>query len=538
MSKGKYFIFSFIILSIFFICISFAGIFKIGILSDTFSDAYTAVNSTALDKISNNLEYIDTYRYRPVLFLTLKGIVGLNKLLGISFDNFIVYRLINILFYFLFAYISGLLVLKISGKVKSAIFTEAVVLIFPNNLHNLCWTAAYFELMCGIFYLLAIIFILEYVNENSKRFLIYSTILFVLAVLTKEIAVTFPFVCMVILLLLYGKSVFNKFKVVLISQFSVLLLYFISKNFLSRGIPVLSGKYFEGGFLSNSVRILAQSFVASVFPFDFSALRLWIKEFDLFVIIYFVLVFVFSVILLFKILRKRHIKRFLSVCFIFLLLISPYIYAGYIRPQLILLPFAVTVVVFMSFIRLKSFALKSLSILFLIFWLFVGLGVISGWKAAYTEGKERLENVLNMDFAKDKKTVIIGNPARFQQFFMFDNIMFPYNYFKYHDFIIKDTLSDLVRTIALDRESLNSELNVSKIGNKECEISCTGKTQFFYLSGNEAEIIKNNGLKTDFISVEFLDFNEFGKPVKIKLKFLSGDTENYIFRGNEIIKIN
>ncbi|MCX6163345.1 MAG: hypothetical protein NTU73_00530, partial [Ignavibacteriae bacterium] len=121
---------------------------------------------------------------------------------------------------------------------------------------------------------------------------------------------------------------------------------------------------------------------------------------------------------------------------------------------------------------------------------------------------------------------------------MFDNIMFPYNYFIHHKFIIKDTLSDLVRTVALDKASLNSELNVNNTGNKEYEISCTGKTQFFFLDGEESLIKKNNGIKNDFMIAEFLEYNNFGKPVKIKIKFLIDNTESYIYQGRNLVKLN
>ena len=100
MINTRYIRISLLILAIFFAVFSFWGFFKIGILSDTFGDAYTAVNSNVADKIINNLQFIDVNRYRPVLFLSLQGIVNLNSLLGIPYDSFILYKVINILLYF------------------------------------------------------------------------------------------------------------------------------------------------------------------------------------------------------------------------------------------------------------------------------------------------------------------------------------------------------------------------------------------------------------------------------------------------------
>jgi len=164
--------------------------------------------------------------------------------------------------------------------------------------------------------------------------------------------------------------------------------------------------------------------------------------------------------------------------------------------------------------------------------------VIDGWKIANTEGKARIESLLKTDFSKDKKIFIIGNPARIQQCFMYDNVMFPYNYYKYNGFIIKDTLYDFIRTVALDEESLNSKLNINSTGKKEYEISCTGKTQFFFLDGEEMQIKKENGIKNDFMLVELLEYNNFGKPVKMKIKYFNDNIESYIFQGRNLVKLN
>jgi hypothetical protein len=538
MNKKKFYIYSLILFSVFIVITSSFGLFKIGILSDTFGDAYTAVNSTVTGKITNNLEYIDTYRYRPVLFLTLKGIVNINNILGFSYDNFILYKLINIFLYLFFAFISGLIVLKISGKFTLSILTEALILIFPNNLHNFCWSAAYFEILCGIFYLLAFLFLIKYLNIGTKRFLIYSNILFVIALLTKEIAITFPFVCIVVLYLMYSKMVFKKYKSVYISQLAILFLYFISKSFLSKGIPIISGKYFEGDFWINSIQVILKGIIALTIPLDFSVLKIGLKDFNILFVIYLLVVVILTAVILFGLIKQKRINVFLLIGLNFLILISPYIYAGYIRPQLILLPFTMTLIILISFVDIKSFIIKRITIVIFIFWIFWGYSVIDGWKHAYAEGKERMENLLKTNFSKDKKIIIIGNPARMQQYFIYDNVMFPYNYFKYHSFTIKDTLYDFIRTIALDKESLNSELIVNIVGNKEYDISCTGKTQFFYLDGDESQIKKNKGIKNDFITAEFLEYNNFGKPIKIKIKFFNENFESYIFQGKNLVKLN
>jgi len=538
MKKNKFYIYSFLLFAIFIIAVSSLGIFKTGILSDTFGDAYTAVNSTFSDKLTNNLQYIDRYRYRPVLFLTLKGIVNIQKSLGISYDNFVFYKLINLFLYILFAFIAGIIIFRISKDIILSVFSEAVILFYPNNLHNLCWSAAYFEILCGIFFLFSFLYTLKYIADKKTILLIISLVSFAFALLTKEMAVSFPFICILLVYIIYGKETVVKNKNVFILQFAVLLIYFVSKMFLIRSIPVFLGKFFQGEFWANSAQIIFKGIIASLIPYDFSVLRNELKEYNILVLIYLIFTAVFVVFSVIEFVKQKQVKNILFLILVFLFSLSPLIYAGYLRPQLILLTFTVMIVGTICTVKLNSkMILYSLMFIFEI-WLFLDYGVIDGWKTAYAEGNARMGNVIKTDFNSSKKNIIIGNPARMQQYFMYDNIMFPYNYFKYHSFVIKDTILDLVRTVSLDKNSLISDIIVNKTGEKEYELICTGKTQFFYLDGDEKEIKNNNGIKNDFMSVQYLEFNNLGKPVMVLLKILSDNCDFYIFRGNNLVKLD
>lgn len=538
MTKNKFYIYSFLLFVVFVAAVSLLGIFKIGILSDTFGDAFTAVNSSFTDKITNNLQYIDSYRYRPILFLTLKGIVNIQKILGIPFDNFIFYKLINLVFYILFAFLCGVIIYRLSKNILMSVFCEAIILFYPNNLHNVCWSAAYFEILCGIFYLFAILYTLNYIADKRTLSFIISIVSFALALLTKEIAITFPFVCLLLFYIIYGKETISQNRKLFIAQFAVLFFYFIIKLFLSTSIPLIRGQYFEGDFGANSAQIIFKGLIALIFPYDFSVLRVEITEYNFLIIVYLIFVTMFIVFSAMDIVKQKNIKNVLYLILLFIISISPFIYAGYIRPQLILLPFAIMVIAVAATVKLNS-KMISYSLMFIFeIWLFLGYGVIDGWKTAYAEGNSRLTNVLNTNFNFSKRNIILGNPARMQQFFMYDNIIFPYNYFKYQNFIIKDSLSDLVRTASLDKTSLISDIIVNNISEREYELDCSGRTQFFVLDGDEKEIKKNNGLKNDFMLVKFLEFNKLEKPVRISVKILSDNYDCYIFRGNNLVKLN
>jgi hypothetical protein len=500
-------------------------------MSDTFGDAYTAVNSGFWDKIMNNLQFIDAYRYRPVLFITLKAIVNLNIILGIPYDNFIIYKSVNLIFYLLFAFLSGYIILKISGNLISAILGELIVLVFPNNLHNLIWSAAYFEILCGLFCLLSLFYLICYIGKNKLLSLVYSNLYFILALLTKEISVPFPLVCLLVVFLHYGFDTIKKYKFTFIVQFTILILYFFAKTFLSKGISVVSFEYFNGDFLTSSLIIVFKCVVSLLVPGDYLVLKSGLLNLNAVVLLSVIPALLIPLYYIFVFIKAGKTKNIIIILSVFLISISPYIYAGYIRPQLILLPFAFTVIVVLLALDIKDALLKYFLFIFMGLWITSGYGVINNWKIASVRGKERLESLMNIEIPEGKKCIIIGNPSRLQQSFMFDNLMFPYNYFKYHGFVLRDTIDDKIRIVALDKNSLDAPIAVKSIGAKEYEFACTEENSFFVFDGVSDE---SKGLMNSDLSAVCLEFNRLGKPVKIKVKLLSDNLICYFLNGSKL----
>jgi len=96
--------------------------------------------------------------------------------------------------------------------------------------------------------------------------------------------------------------------------------------------------------------------------------------------------------------------------------------------------------------------------------------------------------------------------------------------------VIYDTVHGFVNYAALDKESLNSEIVVSKINDTTLTALCSGKTQFFYNIDNNSIYDYEN----DYIKCEFQKDNLFlnkSKSVKITLKNISN--YNYIGLTNK-----
>ena len=123
--------------------------------------------------------------------------------------------------------------------------------------------------------------------------------------------------------------------------------------------------------------------------------------------------------------------------------------------------------------------------------------------------------------------IIIGNPGRFKQTFMFDKMTGAYYFWKEKKFNIGQPINDIVQTAAMQESSIGAKLECKVISPTEFEIKTTAPKQFFYIEGYDNEKIKF-GFNNNDISVEFIEFNTVNKPIKLKLKILSQDIECFL----------
>jgi hypothetical protein len=218
----------------------------------------------------------------------------------------------------------------------------------------------------------------------------------------------------------------------------------------------------------------------------------------------------------------------------------PNIIAGYFRPQLIIVPFSVLLFFIMSDVSLlngKSRLLIKCILAVLIIIFSVGsYSVIRDYEYSYSKIKNDINLISDNLPAYKSKPVILFLPSRFKQTYILDNLQAMYNYFKYNDFVINDTVQGFVNYAALDEESLNSEITIQRINDFTIVATCTGETQFFYnISNNSITDYENEYIKCEF-QKEYMFLNKC-KKVKLILKDLS--KYSYIaLTNNKLINLN
>ena len=537
----KYNLYVIAVFVLFAIGIGLFGYFSIGLLSDDYLNINGSIHSSFMDKLTGNLPFTNSYHMRTAYYLSMQSSSKLHDLLGFAYDNFVLYRIQNLLLYLILAYIAGRIILLITGHISVSVLTALTVIIFPNNINNICWTAARVDLLCGIFFLLSLYYAFKTVKESNQTAFICSIISFVMALFTKEISVSIPIIASIFILAFWGKEKLLKNKFLIIIQLGIIFIYVFYKLVILHNNLGEMVTLYQSSPLANAPGIIARAAIALTMPLDFLTLGIAVKNKDFFTMCYLGILYG-TIFYLASVMVRNEIYKYISYMVLSAaILLLPNIYIGYIRTQMILVPFVLLSILLYwaydhqlkSSIHINKMLLKVLFSIVLVFWTFWSFQNVSDWHFAYEKARLNVDELMKTNIDHNKKSIIIGNPGRYKQAYLFDKLTGAYNYWNNKDFIIKDTINDIVQTGALDEESLGAKLNYKQIQPGEFEVSATGSSQYFYMEGYDNEKIKS-GFKNREMSVDFMEYNSLNKPTKLNLKIFDPDikcflSENYKF---------
>ncbi len=173
---------------------------------------YDDVAVIVQNNLVKNIARIPTYFTKPVISTAYGFEKGYRPLVMASFNmnyalgglNVIGYHAVNIFFHTANALLAYILIITILGITKSnnkylvALFASLLFAAHPMNTEavNYVWQRS--ELMAGFFYLLAVILFLKRILLKKPGLFLLSMISFILALLSKEIAVTIPLIMIIL----------------------------------------------------------------------------------------------------------------------------------------------------------------------------------------------------------------------------------------------------------------------------------------------------------------------------------------------------
>ncbi len=531
----RFLFFSVIIFLCYTAFLIYSGYFEIGLLSDDYLNFIGAQHSSLYKKFTSSIPLINNLHFRPLYYISINFSIWINQMLNIAKDNFILFRVENMLFFYLAVFLTSLLFFRITKRIIPSVILLLMCILYPSNINDICWTVGKNDLMCAVFLMSSLIFAFSYSESRTKYSYYLAGLFFALGLLTKETSVILPFITILLLYIAYSKEKIFELKNLLIMEIFILIFYFSIRIYILGIQPAESVSNFQRPGLSTSIGVAFKAFISMLLPFDYLTIQEYLNNVNYLFIIYVFLLLIFVVAVLFIFIRTYNFKYLLLLSLVFLVSVSPNLIAGYFRPQLIFIPFillsfSLLLIGFKMGVNLKFYLVNLILIFFL--WGKLSFNLIQDWKLAYTDSIECIKSMTALDLDTKKRNIFIGIPSRFRQASMLDYTMGAYNYWKYGEFKINDKIIDLVLTGALDAGSLNSEISVSKLSENEFELLTSGETQYF-LRLDAA----NNKYKDKDIALRLSEKNLFKKPTDLKLRLTSEAADVYLYSQKNFTKI-
>ncbi len=534
-NSAQFLLYASLIFLLYTLFIIFSGYFEIGLLADDYLNFAGAENSSFKQKFASSIPYISNLHFRPMYYLSINFSVWINHLLGTAKDNFIIFRIENLLFFYTLIFLSSYLLFKITRKLSLTIAFILMCLFYPSNLNDICWTVGKNDLMCGLFLILSLIFTFRYIEDRSRSSYYFTGVFFLLGICTKETSLILPFITILIVYTAYGKKVFE-IKNLMAMEILILLFYTLFRIYILGLQPAEVVTRFQRPGIMSSISVSMKAFISLIIPYDFLSIQNYLHNYNFVFIIYVILILIFFVGVIFILVRMNKLKFIFLLLLIFLVSISPNLIAGYFRPQLILIPFLVISFSLMLIasnlsVNLRFYAVTL--ILIFILWVKLSFDLISDWNLSYQKGKKDITSLVELKLDPAKRNLIIGLPSRYNQSYCLDYVSGAYNYWKYGEFIIKDRILDPVYTGALDEGSLNSGLKIYKYPDSQFDIFTRGKTQYFLRLDTDGKKYKDN----DF-AFFLTEKNIFKKPTNFRLGMKNNSIDVYALSEEKYIKLN
>ncbi|MCY7362367.1 MAG: hypothetical protein LH629_09945 [Ignavibacteria bacterium] len=310
------------------------------------------------------------------------------------------------------------------------------------------------------------------------------------------------------------------------------------KIFIIGNNPFELVSVYQNPEITNSLSVVLKALISLTIPYDYLSLQYELFNFNLSLIFYLVILLTVITVLIYTLIKNKNVFSIIYILFLFLICIAPNLVAGYFRPQLVLIPFVIInlfLFLILSDLNFINTQLKVFVSILLFCWTYQSYILINDWKYAYDvslkDSKQMCET--NFNFEDGKTKLIIGLPSRYKQTHMLDYATGHYTYYCEKKFMLKNIVTDIIHTGALDKNSIDAELKLNIISNSEFEIKSTGTTQFLL----KLDLIEKNFRDKD-LEIVFSEYNSFNKPTKANVKLLSDISDLYLLNNQKFTKLN
>ncbi len=207
-------------------------------------------------------EYASFFRPMQILIWALESFIGENSPFIYHLVNVILHSLVSVIVYYLF--------IKLSYSSRISLIIALIFSVHPLFTHAVAWIPSRGDLLLSLFGLLSYLYFLKYKDNNKIKLLLMHSLLFILALFSKETAAILPLI-MLIYLIISKEKIFSPqyINLYIIWLFSIGLWYFVRSFSVSGDIP---SEVFGIGPLLSNISIIPELAWKLFLPINLSTL--------------------------------------------------------------------------------------------------------------------------------------------------------------------------------------------------------------------------------------------------------------------------
>jgi tetratricopeptide (TPR) repeat protein len=187
------------------------------------------------------------------------------------------YHLMNVVLHSIATVFVYLIGLEISLSTPAALIAAALFAVHPVHVEAVAWVAGAGDLSCAVFYFAGLWTLLKFSAKRDTRWVWVSSACFLGAMLSKEVAITFPVVAALMLWMRLRDPRAAFGEIAKLWPFGISLGAYAALRIYALGFSTSAPSYVEGSILdwiSLAVRCLGQYIRYAIFPYPLSAYHL------------------------------------------------------------------------------------------------------------------------------------------------------------------------------------------------------------------------------------------------------------------------
>ncbi len=129
--------------------------------------------------------------YRPITMISF--IIDAQ----ISHKSPVFYHISNLIFHFLVSILLFRILVELNFQKVIALFTTLIFVVHPLLTNSVVWIVGRNDLLAGFFCLLSFFYFIKFLHTNAQKYLISHSIFYFLGILSKEVTIVLPLMCVI-----------------------------------------------------------------------------------------------------------------------------------------------------------------------------------------------------------------------------------------------------------------------------------------------------------------------------------------------------